>query len=339
MTTILVTGGAGYIGSHTVVELQQQGYKPIIVDNFANSKAAVLDRIKQITGYQPEFEYCDLLDSQQLDSVFANTKIDGVIHFAGLKAVGESSEKPLLYYHSNLVSTLNLLSAMQKYGVHQMVFSSSCTVYGSPASTPVREDFPLGASSPYGQTKLMIEQMLFDLAKHDPRWQFSLLRYFNPVAAHPTGLIGEDPNGIPNNLMPYISQVAVGKLSQLAVFGNDYPTVDGTGVRDYIHVVDLALAHISALKKMVDNEQSGCHAYNIGTGEGYSVLQMLAAFEQASGKSIPYKIHQRRDGDIDAIYANPSFSQKTLGWSAKFGLPEMMRDQWNWQANNPNGYD
>lgn len=339
MRTILVTGGAGYIGSHTVVELQQQGYRPIIIDNFANSKEAVLDRIEQINGFQPEFIRCDLLDSEQLDAVFDNNKIDGVIHFAGLKAVGESSEKPLYYYHTNLVSTLNLLTAMKKHAVNKMVFSSSCTVYGIPSSVPVSEDFPLAAYSPYGQTKLMIEQMLFDLAKHDSSWRFSLLRYFNPVAAHPSGLIGEDPNGIPNNLMPYISQVAVGKLSQLAVFGNDYATVDGTGVRDYIHVVDLAMAHICALQKIIDNGKPGCSAYNIGTGEGYSVLQMIDAFEQASGKSIPYAIQARRDGDIDAIYADPSFSQETLGWSAKSGLQEMMQDQWNWQANNPNGYD
>lgn len=339
MKKILVTGGAGYIGSHTVVELQAQGYCPIIVDNFANSKAAVLERIQRISGSQAEFERCDLLDSEQLDAVFANREIDGVIHFAGLKAVGESSEKPLLYYHSNLVSTLNLLNAMQKYGVHQLVFSSSCTVYGNPTSVPVSEDFPRATNSPYGQTKLMIEEILIDLAKHDRRWQFSLLRYFNPVAAHPSGLIGEDPNGIPNNLMPYISQVAVGKLSQLAVFGNDYPTIDGTGVRDYIHVVDLAMAHISALQKMVDTEHAGCAAYNIGTGEGYSVLQMVDAFEQASGKSIPYAIQPRREGDIDAIFADPSFSHRELDWSAKFGLQEMMRDQWNWQSNNPKGYE
>lgn len=333
---VLVTGGAGYIGSHTVVELLQEGKEVIIVDNFSNSCPAVLDRIKEISKKEFKFYELDTNDEISLEVVFKENKIDSVIHFAAFKAVGESVAKPLEYYKNNLCNTLTVLSLMKKHGVNKFVFSSSATVYGDPHTCPITEDFPLSTTNPYGATKLMIEDMLRDICKADPNLHVSILRYFNPVGAHESGLIGEDPNGIPNNLMPYISQVAVGKLEQLSVFGNDYNTPDGTGVRDYIHVVDLAKGHLKALDKL--DSLPGLVTYNLGTGNGYSVLDMINAFSKASGKEVAYKIVDRRPGDVAMCYADPSKANKELGWEAKFGVEEMCEDTWRWQCNNPNGY-
>ncbi|MCX8063298.1 MAG: UDP-glucose 4-epimerase GalE [Anaerolineales bacterium] len=333
---ILVTGGTGYIGSHTVVELLQAGYQTVIVDNLSNSKIQVLERIEEITGKTPRFYKADLRDEVEMRRIFASHSFESVLHFAGLKAVGESVEFPLRYYHNNLTGTLILLQTMQEFGVHRFVFSSSCTVYGANQEMPLREDFPIAPLSPYGHTKAMIEQMLRDLVVAEPHWQVTLLRYFNPVGAHPSGLIGEDPNGIPNNLFPYITQVAVGRLPYLRVFGNDYPTPDGTGVRDYIHVVDLAIGHLRALEKLT---QPGLYVYNLGTGRGYSVLEVVQAFEKATGKTIPYQIVDRRPGDVPIAYADPSLAQQELGWHAERGIEEMCIDAWRWQTKNPMGYE
>ncbi|WP_226678980.1 UDP-glucose 4-epimerase GalE [Mesobacillus jeotgali] len=334
---ILVTGGAGYIGSHTCVELLNAGYEVVIVDNFANSKPASLKRIKGITGNDFTFYNIDLLDKEGLAKVFADHQIEAVIHFAGLKAVGESVSKPLQYYHNNITGTLILCEVMKEYGVKKLVFSSSATVYGMPEKMPITEEFPLSTTNPYGSTKLMIEQILKDVYVADDSWSIALLRYFNPIGAHKSGLIGEDPSGIPNNLMPYITQVAVGKLEKLQVFGNDYPTVDGTGVRDYIHVVDLAHGHLKALEKVLDDQ--GVEAYNLGTGTGYSVLQLVSAFEKASGKKVPYEIVDRRPGDIAECYADPSKAKEQFGWEAQLGVEEMCKDAWRWQEKNPHGYE
>ncbi|WP_404342363.1 UDP-glucose 4-epimerase GalE [Pseudoalteromonas mariniglutinosa] len=335
--TILVTGGAGYIGSHTVLELLQQDNDVIVIDNLSNSSQESLRRVKKITAKTITFYQGDILDKVFLDSVFSNHQINSVIHFAGLKSVGESVAKPIEYYQNNVQGTLTLISAMRDAGVFKLVFSSSATVYGDPASLPIREDFPVGGTTnPYGTSKLMAEMMLQDIAKSDARFAFAILRYFNPVGAHESGLIGEDPNGIPNNLLPYISQVAVGKLKQLAVFGDDYDTVDGTGVRDYIHVVDLALGHLKALHKIAN--ESGAHVYNLGTGNGYSVLQMVTAFEKASGQTVPHQISPRRPGDIAACYAAPEKALNELSWQAMRGIDKMMQDTWRWQSNNPEGY-
>lgn len=334
---ILVTGGAGYIGSHTVLELLNQGDEVIVVDNLSNSSSESLKRVAEITGKEAVFYQGDILDKAFLDSVFAKHSIEQVIHFAGLKAVGESVQKPIEYYQNNVQGTLNLLDAMRDAGVFKLVFSSSATVYGDPASLPIREDFPVGGTTnPYGTSKLMVEMVLQDVAKSDSRWAFAILRYFNPVGAHKSGRIGEDPNGIPNNLLPYISQVAVGKLAQLGVFGDDYDTKDGTGVRDYIHVVDLAIGHLKALNKI--NIEAGAHIYNLGTGNGYSVFEMVTAFEKAANKPVPYEVKPRRPGDIAACYAAPEKALNELGWQAERGINEMMEDTWRWQSNNPNGY-
>ena len=334
---VLVTGGAGYIGSHTCVELLEAGYEVIVVDNLSNSNEISLERVKKITGKDIKFYKIDLVDKPELEKVFINEKIDAVIHFAGLKAVGESVAIPLKYYHNNLTGTLILCELMKEYGVKNLVFSSSATVYGDPASVPISEEFPLSATNPYGKTKLMIEDILRDLFVADKTWNIAILRYFNPVGAHISGTIGEDPNGIPNNLIPYISQVAVGKLKILSVYGNDYNTVDGTGVRDYIHVVDLAKGHIKALEKLA-KEHIGVREYNLGTGNGYSVLQMIEAFSKASGKEIPYKITDRRPGDIAACYAKTDRAKSELGWEAQKGLADMCADTWRWQSANPEGY-
>lgn len=334
--SILVTGGAGYIGSHTCVRLLDAGHQITVIDNLCNSNTEAIRRIRKITGKDFRFYEEDLRSEKALDDIFRENEIDSVIHFAGLKAVGESVAQPLRYYENNLTSTLNLLRVMDKYDVKRLVFSSSATVYGDPLAVPITEDFPLSATNPYGMTKLMIENILKDLYRADKDWGIALLRYFNPVGAHESGLIGEDPSGIPNNLMPYIAQVAIGKLEKLRVFGNDYPTKDGTGVRDYIHVVDLADGHLSALRKL--NEKSGLLIYNLGTGVGYSVLEMVKAFSEASGKPVPYEIAARRPGDIAACYADPGKAEKELNWKAKRDLAEMCRDTWNWQQKNPNGY-
>lgn len=334
---ILVTGGAGYIGSHTVLELLNQGEQVVVVDNLSNASAESLTRVSTITGKQVIFHQGDILDKAFLDDVFTKYTVSKVIHFAGLKAVGESVQKPVEYYQTNVQGTLTLLDAMRDAKVFKLVFSSSATVYGDPASLPIREDFPVGGTTnPYGTSKLMVEMVLQDVAKSDPRWSFAILRYFNPVGAHESGLIGEDPNGIPNNLLPYIAQVAVGKLACLGVFGNDYDTVDGTGVRDYIHVVDLAIGHLKALRHI--SAHNGVHIYNLGTGNGYSVLQMVEAFEKASNKAVPYNILARRDGDIAACYAAPEKALSELDWQAERGLDLMMQDTWRWQSNNPKGY-
>jgi len=338
MKTILVTGGTGFIGSHTCVELLKQGYDVVVVDNLCNSNVEVLNRIHTITGKNVMFYQLDLLDKTALDSVFADHDIDAVIHFAGLKAVGESTKIPLSYYHNNLTGTLNLLDLMTSHGVFDLVFSSSATVYGENNSTPYQENLPLSSTNPYGRTKVMIEQFLQDAFVSDPRWNVSLLRYFNPVGAHPSGLIGEDPNGIPNNLMPFIAQVAVGKREKLSVFGGDYPTFDGTGVRDYIHVVDLALGHIKALEKLASQTVKSIDAYNLGAGEGFSVLDVIHAFEKACNKAIPYEIMPRRAGDIAEFYADPNKAASELGWKVEMSLEEMCRDAWHWQSNNPQGY-
>jgi len=382
---ILVTGGTGYIGSHTVVALISVGYDPVIIDNLSNSKVAVLDRIEAITGKRPAFYQADLRDRAALGAIFQENAISAVIHFAGLKAVGESVAAPLRYYENNIEGTLSLCSVMAARGVKCLIFSSSATVYGEPSTVPIREDFPLAPASPYGRTKLMIEQILQDLHVADPAWQIVLLRYFNPVAAHESGLIGEDPSGIPNNLMPYVSQVAVGRRERLSVYGNDYPTPDGTGVRDYIHVMDLAEGHVAALRYMEgldsrlrgndkedgDGQESGDDKVsekdkefgndqergndkegrdsqsraagplivNLGTGQGCSVLQMVRAFENASGKTVPYRIVARRPGDIATCYADPARARELLGWSARRTLADMCADTWRWQEKNPEGYE
>lgn len=333
---ILVTGGAGYIGSHTCIELLQAGHDVVVVDNLVNSKEEALKRVQKITGKKLTFHKVDLLDKEGLNAVFENSSIDTVIHFAGLKAVGESVSIPLRYYHNNITGTLLLCAVMEKYKVRNIVFSSSATVYGNPDKVPIKENFPLSATNPYGRSKLMIEEILRDLYCADTSWHIAILRYFNPVGAHQSGQIGEDPYGIPNNLMPYITQVASGKLSELSVFGNDYPTSDGTGIRDYIHVVDLAIGHIKALEKLTSNP--GVVTYNLGTGQGYSVLEVVSAFEQASGKRIPYKIVDRRPGDIASCYADNSKAERELNWSAEKDLGEMCRDAWRWQSGNPDGY-
>ena len=336
--SVLITGGAGFIGSHTAVEFLNAGYDIVIVDNFCNSKPVVLDRIKAITGKDFKFYQLDLLDAQALENVFEENKdIDSCIHFAGLKAVGESVYKPIEYYHNNLTGTLVLCQTMKKYGVKTMVFSSSATVYGVPESVPIKEDAKIGeATNPYGETKVMIERILRDIYKSDNEWNISVLRYFNPIGAHKSGLIGEDPKGIPNNLLPYVTQVASGKLPYLHVYGDDYDTHDGTGVRDYIHVVDLAQAHLKALESI--KLRGGIDVFNIGTGTGYSVLDIVKAYEKATGKKINYKIEGRRPGDVGACFADPSKAAKILGWSAKYGILEMCRDADNWQKNNPDGY-
>jgi UDP-glucose 4-epimerase len=334
---ILVTGGAGYIGSHTCLELLQAEYDVVVVDNLANSKVEPLRRIQELTGKTLNFEEIDLRDAAALDAVFDRYAITAVIHFAGLKAVGESVAIPLHYYQNNVAGTLNLCEVMAKHQVKNLVFSSSCTVYGDPHTVPITEDFPLSATNPYGRSKLMIEQILGDLHVADPDWNIILLRYFNPVGAHASGRIGEDPNGIPNNLLPYISQVAVGRLQQLSIFGGDYPTHDGTGVRDYIHVVDLALGHLKALDKL--ESSPGLVAYNLGTGQGYSVRDVIAAFERASGHTIPHTIVARRPGDVAATYGDPQKAKKELHWTAERGLDMMCEDVWRWQSANPNGYE
>ena len=335
---ILVTGGAGYIGSHTLVELSEAGYDFVVYDNLSNSSSEALKRIEKITRKHIEFVKGDIRDKNTLESCFEQYDINSVIHFAGLKAVGESVEKPLEYYDNNVCGTRLLLEVMKKFDCKSIVFSSSATVYGDPAITPIKEDFPTGdTTNPYGRSKYFIEEILKDLYKSDNGWNIAILRYFNPVGAHKSGLIGEDPNGLPNNLMPYISQVAVGKLEYLRVFGDDYDTIDGTGVRDYIHVVDLAKAHVKALEYLQKNK--GLLITNLGTGKGYSVLEMVKAFEKASGKKIPYKIAQRRAGDIAKCYADPSFAKKSLNWEAKKDINDMCKDSWNWQSKNPNGYE
>lgn len=333
---ILVTGGAGYIGTHTCIELLEAGNEIIVVDSFANSKREAITRVEEITGKKVKFHQVDLLDREALENVFSENSIEAVIHFAGLKAVGESVSIPLHYYHNNITGTLILAEVMEKFGVYKMVFSSSATVYGMPKQVPISEDFSLHATNPYGRTKLMIEDIMRDVYVSNNKWSIALLRYFNPIGAHESGRIGEDPNGIPNNLMPFITQVAVGKLDELKVFGNDYSTVDGTGVRDYIHVVDLAKGHLKALEKVQSTQ--GVEAYNLGTGIGYSVLEMVHAFEEASGKSVPYSIVDRRPGDIAECYADPIKAKTELGWKAEKGLVEMCKDSWKWQSNNPEGY-
>jgi len=337
MKRILVTGGAGYIGSHTCVELLDAGHEVVVVDNLSNSSFTALERVQELTGKVLTFIHADLRDKPAMEEIFREYPVEAVIHFAGLKAVGESVEKPLEYYENNVGGTLNLLHAMRGAGVKAIVFSSSATVYGDPESLPIREDFPLSATNPYGRSKLIIEEMLRDLHRSDPAWDIAILRYFNPVGAHPSGRIGESPNDIPNNLMPYISQVAVGRLEKLSVFGDDYPTPDGTGVRDYIHVVDLALGHLKALEKLASHP--GLVTYNLGTGQGYSVLEMVEAFGRASGRDIPYEITARRPGDIAACWADPSLAEKELDWKAERGLEEMCEDTWRWQRNNPAGYE
>ena len=332
--SILVTGGAGYIGSHTVVELLNAGEEIIIVDNFVNSKPEVLDKIKKITGKNFKFYEVDLLDKENLKTVFEENNIEAVIHFAGLKAVGESVSKPLMYYHNNITGTLILLKLMQEYQCKKIVFSSSATVYGVPKTVPIKEDFPLSTTNPYGSTKLMIEQILKDVCAADNEFTAILLRYFNPIGAHETGEIGENPNGIPNNLMPYINKVAFGELEVLNVFGNDYETKDGTGVRDYIHVVDLSMGHLKALEKA--RNITGAHAYNLGTGNGYSVLEIVKAFENANGVKVNYRIAPRRPGDIAECYADPSKAKKELGWEAKKDLNQMCKDSWNFIQKNKN---
>ena len=337
MKTILVTGGAGYIGSHTAVELLAIDYDLVIIDNLCNSSRVALERIEQISGRTFTFCQADIRDGAALEKIFTEHSIDAVIHFAGLKAVGESTQIPLEYYDNNVNGTLVLLQTMQRAGVFNLVFSSSATVYGDPDEVPIREDFSTSATNPYGRSKLMIEEILRDLSVSEPRWGIVLLRYFNPVGAHKSGLIGEDPQGIPNNLVPYVSQVAVGKLAELSVFGDDYPTKDGTGVRDYIHVVDLAQGHLKALYRIA--QASGVLTYNLGTGNGYSVLDIVTAFEQASGQPVPYRIVPRRAGDIAACWADPLLARRELNWQAECDLSEMMRDTWNWQQKNPQGYE
>jgi len=333
---LLVTGGAGYIGSHTALVLLEAGHDIVVADNLCNSRVESLRRVEALTGRSIEFHQVDLLDGPGLDAVFRRGPIDAVIHFAGLKAVGESVSQPVRYYHNNVTGTLVLCEVMQRHGVRTIVFSSSATVYGDPHTVPITEDFPLQATNPYGRSKLMIEEILRDVTVADPAWRVAILRYFNPVGAHPSGRIGEDPNGVPNNLVPYIAQVAVGRLPELPVYGDDYPTADGTGVRDYIHVMDLAQGHARALARLA--HAPGIFTWNLGTGRGYSVLEMVAAFERASGRPVPYRIMPRRAGDIAACYADPSRAQAELGWSATRGLDAMCEDAWRWQSENPQGF-
>ena len=336
--SILVTGGAGFIGSHTCVELLNAGYDVVVVDNLYNASKQALDRVEQITGKKVTFYEADILDREALNAIFDKEKIDSVIHFAGYKAVGESVRKPIEYYYNNITGTLILCDVMRNHGVKNIVFSSSATVYGDPAFIPITEECPKGKiTNPYGQTKGMLEQVLTDIYVSDPEWKVVLLRYFNPIGAHKSGLIGEDPKGIPNNLVPYVAQVAIGKLKCLGVFGNDYDTPDGTGVRDYIHVVDLAKGHVAAIKK-VEETEPGVLIYNLGTGKGYSVLDVVHAFEKACGKEIPYEIKPRRAGDIATCYADPTKAKNELGWVAQYGIEEMCEDSWRWQTMNPNGY-
>ena len=334
--SILVTGGAGYIGSHACIELLQSGFEVVVADNLCNSKEESLKRVQEITGKSLKFYKVDLLDKDKLEEIFSNESIDAVMHFAGLKAVGESVSLPYKYYHNNITGTLNLCDTMQKHGVTDLVFSSSATVYGDPHTVPITEDFPLTTTNPYGRTKLMIEEILRDLYTADNKWNIAILRYFNPVGAHPSGKIGEDPNGIPNNLVPYITQVAIGKLNELKVYGDDYNTPDGTGVRDYIHVIDLVIGHIKALEKL--QTKPGIVTYNLGTGKGYSVLDMVKAFSKVVGKEIPYKVVDRRPGDVAMCYADPTKAKNDMGWVAERSLDKMCEDSWNWQRNNPKGY-
>jgi UDP-glucose 4-epimerase len=334
---ILVTGGAGYIGSHMVVVLQQHGFEVVILDNFSNSKPEVINRIEKITGQRPHLVEGDTRDTRVLSSLFSSYRINTVIHFAGLKAVGESVANPLKYYENNVQGSLNLLHVMSTVGCKRIIFSSSATVYGDPISVPIKEDFALSATNPYGQSKLMLETILGDLATSDSAWQIALLRYFNPVGAHSSGLIGEDPNGIPNNLVPYVAKVASGSLEAVQVFGNDYATEDGTGVRDYIHIMDLVDGHLKAMGHL--SPSHGCQAYNLGTGVGYSVLQVINTFSQVSGQVIPYEIVGRRPGDIAQCYADPTLSAEQLNWQANYNLESMVKDHWHWQQKNPSGYD
>ena len=334
---ILVTGGAGYIGSHTLVEFLSVGRELVVVDNFMNSKPESLRRVKELTGKDVRFYEVDLLDRDALERVFLENEIEACIHFAGLKAVGESCEKPLLYYHNNITGTLHLCELLAKYGAKRIVFSSSATVYGKPASVPITEDFPTSTTNPYGETKLMIERILKDIQTADPEWSIAVLRYFNPIGAHPSGRIGEDPQGIPNNLLPYVSQVAAGRREFLSIFGDDYATHDGTGVRDYIHVVDLARAHLRAIEWA--EKTTGIDYFNIGTGTGYSVLDIVHAYEKATGAKVPYRIVARRPGDIDECYANPEKAARVLGWHAEYNLEDMCRHAYGWQTQNPLGYD
>ena len=334
---VLVTGGAGYIGSHTCVELLAAGYEVVVLDNLVNSSAESISRVQEIAGKRMVFYRVDLLDRQAVSTVFEKETIDAVIHFAGLKAVGESVEMPLNYYHNNITGTLVLLEVMGEHGVKNFVFSSSACVYGDPATVPITEEFPLQPTNPYGQTKVMIEQILKDLHVTDPSLNIVLLRYFNPVGAHPSGRLGEDPHGIPNNLVPYIAQVVSGKLAELSVYGNDYPTGDGTGVRDYIHVMDLASGHVKALEKLAENP--GVVIYNLGTGRGYSVLEMVKGFEKAAGRKVPYRVVGRRPGDIASCYADPTKAEKELSWKASRDIDEMCADAWRWQSANPKGYE
>ncbi|MGL4192189.1 MAG: UDP-glucose 4-epimerase GalE [Vibrio sp.] len=333
---VLVTGGMGYIGSHTCIQMIQAGMTPVILDNLYNSKATVLARIEQVTGVRPQFVLGDVRDQTLLVEVMQQQKIEAVIHFAGLKAVGESVQKPLEYYDNNVHGSLVLVAAMREAGVKSLIFSSSATVYGDPASVPITESFPTSATNPYGRSKLMVEECLNDFQQANPDWSITLLRYFNPVGSHPSGLLGEDPQGIPNNLMPFVAQVAVGRREHLSVFGSDYPTKDGTGVRDYIHVMDLADGHIAALQKV--GTQAGLHIYNLGTGKGYSVLEMVKAFETAAGRAVPYQLVERRAGDIAECWADPTKAAQQLGWQATRTLDEMTQDTWRWQSNNPQGY-
>lgn len=333
---LLITGGTGYIGSHTVVELLTLGHEVVIVDNLSNSSPLVLDRVEQITGQRPTFIEADICDRTALEAIFFEHSFDAVVHFAGLKAVGESNEIPLSYYHNNVSGSVTLFEVMAKFQVKRLVFSSSATVYGESNVSPLHEQMPISATNPYGRTKLMIEEILFDLAKSDEAWSIISLRYFNPIGAHKTGLIGENPNGIPNNLLPYVAQVAVGRLPQLQVFGDDYNTPDGTGVRDYIHVVDLAIGHVKALESLADIK--GCQPINLGTGNGTSVLDIVKGFEQVSGKAVPYQVVPRREGDLATVYANAELAERLLGWQAKFSLTDMLADTWRWQSENPDGY-
>lgn len=334
---VLVTGGAGYIGSHTCVQLLDAGYEVTVVDNLSNSNIEAIQRVEKICGKTIKFYEKDLVNKEELRKIFVENKFDAVIHFAGLKAVGESVSIPLKYYQNNLISTMNLCDVMQEFGVKKLVFSSSATVYGNPKTVPIREDFPLSCTNPYGRTKLMIEEILRDLYAADKEWDIAILRYFNPVGAHESGLIGEDPRDVPNNLMPYVAQTAIGKREYVHVFGGDYDTPDGTGVRDYIHVIDLADGHLKALEKISDNV--GVVTYNLGTGYGYSVLDMIAAFSEACGHQVPYQIEDRRSGDIGACYADPSKAREELGFVAKKNLKDMCKDAWHWQNKNPNGYN
>ncbi|MBX2858627.1 MAG: UDP-glucose 4-epimerase GalE [Cellvibrionaceae bacterium] len=336
--TVLVTGGAGYIGSHTCVELISSGYDIVVVDNFCNSSAESLRRVSEISGKEVVLREADVTDKAALQAIFKEFQFEGVIHFAGLKAVGESNQIPLAYYHNNVAGTVTLCEVMRAFGVHRLLFSSSATVYGDPKSVPITESFPTSATNPYGRSKLMVEEILRDLAKTaESPWKLALLRYFNPIGAHQSGRIGEDPKGIPNNLLPYVAQVAVGKLERLSVFGDDYETCDGTGVRDYIHVVDLARGHVRALNMLMQSEAE-CYTFNLGTGKGNSVLEIIKAFENVSGKNVPYSIAPRRQGDIAECYADPSLAKAVLGWQAEFDIQRMVEDAWRWQSNNPRGY-